>query len=81
MHGSRSKIPSKKYRQQHCVEGFNSGLKGLMHFWIYTSMFWQVIAFIRGSWFPQKLLKQSVLWMYVDYDPLMMAMTCQNMLG
>jgi hypothetical protein len=30
MHGSRSKIPSKKSRQQRCAEGFNSGVKGLM---------------------------------------------------
>jgi hypothetical protein len=31
MHGSRSKIPSKKYRQAalRCAEGFNSGVKGL----------------------------------------------------
>jgi hypothetical protein len=29
----------------------------------------QVIAIIRGLWFPQKLLKQSVLWMYMDYGP------------
>jgi hypothetical protein len=38
----------------------------LMHFWIYSNMFRQVIAIIRGSWFPHKLLKQSVLWMYMD---------------
>jgi hypothetical protein len=30
MHGSRSKIPSKKYRQSALREGFNSGVKGLM---------------------------------------------------
>jgi hypothetical protein len=41
----------------------------LMHFWIYPTMFQQVFAIIRGSWFPQKLLKQSVLWMYMDYGP------------
>jgi hypothetical protein len=41
----------------------------LVHFWIYPSMFRQVIAIIRRSWFPQKLLKQSVLWMYMDYGP------------
>jgi hypothetical protein len=29
MNGSRSKIPSKKSRQERCAEGFNSGLKGL----------------------------------------------------
>jgi hypothetical protein len=38
----------------------------LMHFYIYPNMFQQVIAIIRGSWFLQKLLKQSVLWMYMD---------------
>jgi hypothetical protein len=32
-------------------------------------MFKQVIAIIRESWLPQKLLKQSVLWMYMDYGP------------
>jgi hypothetical protein len=43
----------------------------LIHFQIYPNMFQQVIAIIRGSWFPQKLLEQSVLWMYsyMDYDP------------
>jgi hypothetical protein len=29
MHGSRSKIPSKKSRQAPRAEGFNSGVKGL----------------------------------------------------
>jgi hypothetical protein len=46
-----------------------SGSILLMHFWIYPNMFRQVIAIIRGLWFPQKLLKQSVLWMYTDYGP------------
>jgi hypothetical protein len=36
----------------------------LMHFWIYPSMFRQVIAIITGSWFPQKLLKHSVVDVY-----------------
>jgi hypothetical protein len=31
MHGSRSKINSKKSRQAAFVEGFNSGVKGLMN--------------------------------------------------
>jgi hypothetical protein len=30
MHGSRNKIPIKISRQQHCAEGFNSGVEGLM---------------------------------------------------
>jgi hypothetical protein len=29
MHGSRSKIPSKKSCQALCMEGFNSGIEGL----------------------------------------------------
>jgi hypothetical protein len=29
MHGSRGKIPSKKYRQAAVRDGFNSGVKGL----------------------------------------------------
>jgi hypothetical protein len=33
MHGSRRKIPSKKSRQAACVEGFNSGVKGLIIDW------------------------------------------------
>jgi hypothetical protein len=41
----------------------------LMHFWIYSNMFRQIIAIIRGLWFPQKLLKRFVLWMYMDYRP------------
>jgi hypothetical protein len=30
MHGSRSKIPSKNIVRQHCAEGFNFGVKGLI---------------------------------------------------
>jgi hypothetical protein len=41
----------------------------LMHFWIYPNMLQQVIAIIRGPWFPQKLLKLSVLWMCMDCGP------------
>jgi hypothetical protein len=33
----------------------------LMHFCIYPNMFRLVIAIITGSWFRQKLLKQSEL--------------------
>jgi hypothetical protein len=32
-----------------------------------SNMFRQIISVIRKSWFPQKLLKQSVLWMYMAY--------------
>jgi hypothetical protein len=34
-----------------------------------SQLFRQVIAIIKGSWFSQKLLKQSVLWMYKDHGP------------
>jgi hypothetical protein len=49
-----------------------------MHFYIYPNMFQQVIAIIKGSWFPQKLLKQSVLCMYMDYGP-PRVVSCQGM--
>jgi hypothetical protein len=35
----------------------------------FPNMFQQVIAIVRGSLFPQKLLKLSVLWMDMDYGP------------
>jgi hypothetical protein len=42
-------------------------------------MFQQVITIIRGSWFPQNLLKWSVLWAYMDYG-LSRVVSCQGML-
>jgi hypothetical protein len=50
----------------------------LMHLWIYPKMLRQVIAIIRESWFPPKLLKQSVLWMYMDYG-LSRVVSCRGM--
>jgi hypothetical protein len=50
-----------------------------MHFCIYFNMFRQLIAIIRGAWFPQKLVKQFVLWMYIDYG-LSRVVSCRGML-
>jgi hypothetical protein len=36
MHGSRSKISSKKSRQAALLDGFNSGVKGLMKLTTFT---------------------------------------------
>jgi hypothetical protein len=37
---------------------------------VYSDMFRHMITILRGSWVPDKLLKQcSVLWACADYDP------------
>jgi hypothetical protein len=43
----------------------------------YPDMFWHMVAMPRGSWLPDKLLKQcSMLWLCADYDPHCVASCC-----
>jgi hypothetical protein len=49
-----------------------------MHFEIYPNMFQQVIAFIKGSWFPQKLLPRRICWLFYNDTSKMLGLTIKN---
>jgi hypothetical protein len=57
MHGSRSKIPSKKSREAAFAEGFNSGVKGLM---VIVRFQWCKCKYI-SKWMHKSHLIYSVL--------------------